>query len=440
MTFAAAEVPVVKSPSTEPAAVAAPSVSPAIAANEALGRGNLQMADYLCRAALRQSPRDAVALCLLGHLATSVHRHRLATTYFERALAVHPASQDVRSWFERAREMAQAADARRGAGTAGESRPGKFLLIKAWGYGFWSDMDHVAGQLLLAELTGRTPLVHWGSNSLFGSLGVDNAFEQFFQPVSQATVDDVAASVQSIYPPKWTRETLRAVDVNKTQGPGSRVSCLHLLARDDDLVVNDFHGKVDDLLPWIEPDSDFHGLDYASVYRRIFDKYIRLQPPLAARIDAFQAQRMAGRRWLAVHVRGSDKVAELSDLALVNSLYHQRIEREIQADPAIGIFLLTDSEHFAREYRERYGDRILAADVARTSGIVGVHYGGHGGRKLGEEVVMDTWLAARCDGFLGNGASNVSTAVRHLKAWAPGTFELIGTDFLTVPNTMLHRW
>jgi hypothetical protein len=353
---------------------------------------------------------------------------------------VHPASQDVRSWLERAHEMARSADAQRAAAPASGAEREKFLLIKAWGYGFWSDMDHVAGQLLLAELDGRTPLVHWGSNSLFGSEGVDNAFEQFFQPVSRATVDGVAAAVRSIFPPKWTPATLRAVDVNKAHGPGSRVSCLQLLARDDDLVVNDFHGKVYDLLPWIEPGSEFHGLDYAAVYRRIFDKYIRLQPELAARIDAFQAQRMTGRRWLAVHVRGSDKVAELSDLALVNSLYHQRIEREIQADPAIGIFLLTDSEHFAREYRERYGERILSADVARTSGIVGVHYGSHGGRKLGEEVVMDTWLAARCDGFLGNGASNVSTAVRHLKAWAPGTFELIGNDFLMVPNTMLHRW
>ena len=55
-------------------------------------------------------------------------------------------------------------------------------------------------------------------------------------------------------------------------------------------------------------------------------------------------------------------------------------------------------------------------------------------------VVMDAFLAARCDAFLGNGASNVSTAIRHLKDWAPGSFELIGPDFLALPNQMLHRW
>ena len=42
---------------------------------------------------------------------------------------------------------------------------GGYLLIKS--YGFWSDVEHVIGALLLAEMTGRTPVVHWGGNSYF---------------------------------------------------------------------------------------------------------------------------------------------------------------------------------------------------------------------------------------------------------------------------------
>src|SRR4051812_28856508 len=30
----------------------------------------------------------------------------------------------------------------------------RYLLIKAWGEGFWSDMFHVVGCLLLSEITG----------------------------------------------------------------------------------------------------------------------------------------------------------------------------------------------------------------------------------------------------------------------------------------------
>ena len=46
----------------------------------------------------------------------------------------------------------------------------KYLLIKAWGFGFFSDVNHIIGQLLIAELTGRIPIVYWGKNSLFGEV------------------------------------------------------------------------------------------------------------------------------------------------------------------------------------------------------------------------------------------------------------------------------
>ena len=422
------------------AVVDTPAVSPAIAANDALARGNLQLADYLCREALRDDPQDALAMSLLGHMASGLHRYQLADAWFTRALSLRPEAIEIAGWRDRAREMAQAASALAGSTTPKSVARQKYLLIKAWGYGFWSDMDHVVGQLLLAELTGRTPVVHWGSNTLFGASGVANAFELFFRPVSGATLDGLAAWGQSFFPAKWTPATLRDENVNKFQGAGSRTSALHLLARDEDVVVSDFHGKVVDLIGWIEPDSPWHGLDYQAIYRRLYAKYVQLLPALQARVDAFAAERMAGRRWVAVHVRGSDKITELRDLELVNAQYQHRIERMLQADPAMGIFLLTDSEHFAREYRQKYGDRVLAADVARSSDATGVHYAGHEGRRLGEEVVMDACLAARCDAFLGNGASNVSVAIRHLKDWTPGSFELIGNDFLTMPNLMLHRW
>ena len=414
--------------------------SPALAANDALGRGNLQLADYLCREALQENPRDALAMSLLGHMASGLRRHQLAESWFTQAAALRPDSTEIAAWRDRAREMAQAARALAAqAAPKAVARP-KYLLIKAWGYGFWSDMDHVVGQLLLAELSGRTPVVHWGPNTLFGAAGVANAFELFFRPVSGATQDGLAAWGQSFFPAKWTAGTLRDENVNKFQGAGSRTSALHLLARDEDVVVSDFHGKVVDLMAWIEPDSPWAGLDYQTIYRRLFARYLQLQPALQARVDAFARERMAGRRWVAVHVRGSDKITELRDLELVNAQYQHRIDAMLRADPAMGIFLLTDSEHFALEYRRRYGERVLLADVARSADATGVHYAGHEGRKLGEEVVLDTHLAARCDAFLGNGASNVSTAIRHLKDWAPGSFELIGADFLTLPNLMLHRW
>ena len=87
----------------------------------------------------------------------------------------------------------------------------KFLLIKAWGFGFWSDMDHVLGGLLLAEITGRMPVVHWGRNSLFSDDPARNAFDEFFEPVSAMRIDDLIRADFTYFPPKWSARSTRAI-------------------------------------------------------------------------------------------------------------------------------------------------------------------------------------------------------------------------------------
>lgn len=88
----------------------------------------------------------------------------------------------------------------------------RYLLIKSWGFGFYSDVIAVLGSLLLAEITHRTPVVHWGKNSLFGS------FENF---LSRSLL-----SVSTTFPVKrisflpngtvkiWRKKTFRSGAVN----------------------------------------------------------------------------------------------------------------------------------------------------------------------------------------------------------------------------------
>ncbi|HET6789495.1 MAG TPA: hypothetical protein VFH49_16135, partial [Aquabacterium sp.] len=108
--------------------------------------------------------------------------------------------------------------------------------------------------------------------------------------------------------------------------------------------------------------------------------------------------------------------------------------------PSLSIFLLTDSTAVIDQFQTRYPDRILTLDCQRSDSSTGVHYSGHGGTELGEQVILDSWLAARCHFFLGNGGSNVSVGIRHLKTWQEGTYFLIGEDFLGQRNMMLHDW
>ena len=136
---------------------------------------------------------------------------------------------------------------------------GGYLLIKS--YGFWSDVEHVIGALLLAEMTGRTPVVHWGGNSYFTDDERGDAFGTFFEPLAALPRNDSAEEVDSIYPPKWSRDKLAENGLNVWDGAVSRLSGLYLLNRPEHLVVTYFFTQVVELPPWLPPDHWLQGAD-----------------------------------------------------------------------------------------------------------------------------------------------------------------------------------
>ena len=369
-------------------------------AREAFAKGNLQKADLCCRLILTKEPDSKEAQALIEDI-----RERLGL----------------------------------GSGISVASHP-RYLLIKAWGFGFWSDLDHVLGSLLVAELTGRIPLVYWGRNSLFRDEGTDNAFVSFFRPVSDASWQDITRPGQSYFPPKWQPDNLQVEDLDKWEGIGARQTGLYLLGRSEDVVVSDFHTKINDLMPWIPAHSAFHGLPREAIYRALVQKYIRVQPDIAQAVADTWNRHMARDNWLAVHVRGTDKIHEMGDLHAVNHAYHARIARILEVNPMLRIFLLTDSVQVVAEFQQRWGDKVFTLDCQRGTSTTGVHLEGHPGTELGKQVLVDALLASRCDFFLGNGGSNVSTGIQHLKNWQAGTFFLIGPDFLGQIDLSLHDW
>ena len=110
-------------------------------ADEALGNaeqaflhGNLSAADLLCHYVLASYPDHPRALGIRSLLASRLGLAENGSTWLQSG--AHP-------------------------------NVPRFLLIKAWGQGFWSDMCHVMASLLVAEITDRIPVVQWGGNSLF---------------------------------------------------------------------------------------------------------------------------------------------------------------------------------------------------------------------------------------------------------------------------------
>lgn len=404
------------------------------AARAALQRGNLPLADLIVRAHLADKPDDAKAWRLLGEVALHLQLPLVAADCFTRMAAL--------SQRQGTEELVQVLDllkphlVRPPIFTTSK----KYLLIKAWGHGFWSDIDHVMGQLLVAELTGRTPVVSWGANSLFGNGQASNAFELYFEPVSHVTMEDLGANALSYFPPKWNKDNLQDNANNQWSGPYSRQCGITFLGRHEDVVVSDFHTPVVRLIPWIDASSPYAGMTWMAIYRTLFAKYLRLKPAVAQAVDAYYDHHLKGHRWLAVHIRGSDKITEQRDLADLNASYHPLIEQYLAAEPTLKIFLLTDSTTYLAEFGERYGDRVHSIDAQRSDSNQGVHLQGHSGQEIGNAVLLDCYLATRCEYFIGNGGSNVSAAIGSLKDWEPGAFHLLGRDLRSSVSIFVHNW
>lgn len=293
----------------------------------------------------------------------------------------------------------------------------RFILIKASGSGFWSDLHHVLGQLLAAELTSRIPVVYWGENSRYSVTPDSNAFEQFFLPVSEYTIYDLMDESFTYFPPVWHCGNLFYNDPTKSSGeyrdPGSSMDT------NATVLIHDVHVWIGEPARWIRQDHPCFGLTPHELYKLMLRKYIRLQPYIRDEIDEFYNSHMQGTPITAVHIRGNDKISEVHHLHELNKRYPGEIDKYLAVHPGARIFLMTDCGDILEEYKQMYGDILIHTDCKRALRYgKGVHYQDYADkRRKGIEVIKDTWLAARCDHFIGNGYSNVSWGIHELKDW-----------------------
>jgi hypothetical protein len=205
--------------------------------------------------------------------------------------------------------------------------------------------------------------------------------------------------------------------------------------RPERIAVVDYYLGVIDVMQWIPDDHELAGQSVAAVYGFLAAKYLRPRSHIKTAVDAFYRRHIAGTRSIAVHVRGLDKKFEDPELYAINARYFDILDEE---DPSWRILLLTDDEIWADAFRKRYGERVVMTDSQRTTGDVGIHYSSASSidrTRLGYEVMRDTYLALRCDKFLGNGRSNLSAIVEVSKRWDSGACRLlVPSQLLNEPN------
>jgi hypothetical protein len=346
----------------------------------------------------------------------------------------------------------------------------RFLLIKSIHAGMWHEMHHVLGQLFAAEAAGRIPVVHWGKNSLYGIPGCPNAFELYFMPVSGYGIHDLMKPGLSYFPKRWNSVNLtddewlggvtcaggsemdsgaEGAAYNETgDTASSRTGSMASSGTDGAINGEAFDAMTLETIDALNCGADVlvsdtfkdiseirrmagkyppPGISDRKLYGMMLKKHIRLRPELAREIDAFYEENMAGRVNIAVHIRGSDKAHEVEHLDALNEKYPREVDRLLAGNPGANVFLMTDCQDILERYRRIYGRSLVFTDCLRVRGTgSGVHFQfkDHN-RQKGAEIIRDTYLAARCDYFIGNAHSNVSRAVSELRDWDEGRIMLL---------------
>lgn len=367
-------------------------------ARQALQGDNLALAEALAQEILAIEPADGVAWAIRAHMAALIGREDKAAAWGRRA------NPDVHVALERPRhDKVQALLAGCGPGADEE----RYLVARSLGYTFLTEIFHVLGALLLAEITDRQPCVLWGENSLFHEEGSDNAFPRLFNGIGTELLPFLrAAPADEIFPGKWHAAGLDAASVDVStpphRGGDGQMAALWLLNRPERVVVCDYPIGVIDLLAWLPDDHPLSDLSIDEVVRRLIAKFLVPNWRIRDRVAELMS-RLEGRRTFAVHIRGAATPEGRRRLDAVNRQYPPVVEQAIAKDYAI--WLVTEHRPIVDEYKARFGEAIFSQESLRAE---------EGASDRAEAIMSDVLVAASCDRFVGNGASNLSCLVDFL--------------------------
>lgn len=314
----------------------------------------------------------------------------------------------------------------------------RFLLIKSLGKSIWADVDHVMCQIFAADLVNRTPVVYWGMESIYSESIITNAYELFFEPISNYTVHDLTRKEYSFYPSVWKIENLLAEDNDRLIMENRDLASI--MRSDANVVVSDIYYPLRALLPWVRKDHWAYGKTPHQIYRLLFDRYLKVKPEIKREIQKFintNPDFRDERPIIGVHVRGNAIVNEVAQIYDLNELYKPNIWQFIVRYNARHLFVITDSNKLLGQYKHLYSKNsmMIYTDSKKrpfkeriATCLLDYPNKRHKGVEIIKdtiEIIKDTYLASQCDFFIGNGYSNLSNTVMRLRDWPESNIKLL---------------
>ena len=316
-----------------------------------------------------------------------------------------------------------------------------FHLMKAWGFGFGSEMAGLMGQAYLAEILHRQPIVHWGENFLYREKGNHCVFQHFFKPFNPLTIKDISnVSNHDIFPPKWNQQNLVKENIQKREGPYSKLSALYYFQRKEQLTVSDYYSGVINIRPLLLQDHPLLKMDFDQTYRYLVNKYLQVRDDIIAEAESFIKEKISSP-YIAVHARGSDKDEGYKALTSIPRKTLDYAKSKLSEMPAKAkLFLMTDDVNLLNIYQQEFGDRVISTDSQRSSSELGVHYDSSRDKTAaGIEVLIDMLIAAKSNCFIGLGLSNPSQLICYFGHFDPEDYILFGENRLKQFNTHLYK-
>lgn len=256
-----------------------------------------------------------------------------------------------------------------------EAHVEKKFAIGSWGAGFFSDFFGVINNIEWCERVGKTPVVYWDKKSCYyvdeGYNGKTNAWEYFFEPVSELTYE---AGDQITY---------------DYEVPGGSLIGCQFCAHCKDTLSRKKRREIN----------------------RVLKKYIKLNPVVQKKVDDFYAANMHDKVTIALHLRGTDKVSEVELLSIPETC---KLANDCAKKyPNHQFFVCTEDENILTQAKEWLDAKVISYDSQRSLDGKNTHCQGRRSKfnngQLGEEILIETVLMSRCE-MLIHSCSNVSCA------------------------------
>lgn len=243
----------------------------------------------------------------------------------------------------------------------------KHVIGARW-TGMFSNVLGVINHIDWCLRNNKTPVVYWVAPCTFytgkiynGSL---NAWEYYFEPVSSLQYEA------------------------------------------EDAIHSDYYAPDGSYINWIfNAHSQPSKAMRKDIHERIIKPFIKLNPIVQKKVDKFFDKHMRNKQTIGIHLRGTDKNIEVQQVPPLKIL----TEAQRKMGPQTQFFVATDDNLLLELAKKILKGKVISYDSYRSDDGNPVYYGSSFPPDvMGEEVIIETMLLARCKKMI-HTCSNVST-------------------------------